>query len=89
VYDANDPQKAKPTTGMRSMTCGWPDRVSEIRWGFVRRKGAQDVYRFERRFPLDGPECQSTSNVVAFDGAQVVVFQDEHQVIVLDAPEGD
>lgn len=69
-----------------SLTCGYPGKVSKISWEFVRQETGQDVYRFERVFPWDMDEHQSTSNVVAFEGAQVVVFQDEHQAIVVDAP---
>jgi hypothetical protein len=70
----------------RSMTCGWPGKISEISWQFLRHKGAKDIYSFERRFPLDANDCQVTSAEVAFDGAQIVIFQDEHQAIVLDTP---
>ena len=87
VYDPNNPPSANVVITTRSLTCGWPGKASEISWRFVRHKGAKDIYNFERRFPADGLNPQVTSQTVAFDGAQVLVFEDEHQVIVLDTPQ--
>ena len=87
IWDPNEQQDVNPAKRAGSMRCGWTGNVSEISWRFVRHKGAKDIYSFERRFPVDGLNPQVTSQTVAFDGVQVVVFEDEHQVIVLDTPQ--
>jgi preprotein translocase subunit SecD len=58
--------------------------VSEIEWQFVQRQGDKDVYRFTRRFPVDGLPTTVKSNGVEFAGARVVVFQDQWQVVVME-----
>ena len=68
------------------MTCGWPGKVSELEWSFVKTHGTNDVYRFTRRFPSDTPAATTTSKRVEFGGSRVTVFEDKHQVIVMEAP---
>ena len=69
------------------MTCGHPPEVSEIGWKFIRHQDDKDVYAFTRLFPADANERKAASKTVPFDGNQVVVFQDEHHVVVLHSPE--
>jgi hypothetical protein len=72
------------------MTCGWPGSVSEIQWSFVARSGDKDVYRFTRRFPVEGsfngPDTKVTTKEVEFAGPRIIVFQDASQVIVIESP---
>ena len=68
------------------MTCGWPGKVSELEWSFVKTRGTNDVYRFTRRFPSDTPAAAATSKLIEFGGRRVTVFEDKHQVIVMEAP---
>jgi preprotein translocase subunit SecD len=66
------------------MSCGHPGIVSEIEWQFVQRQGDKDVYRFTRRFPVDGLATTVKSNSVEFASARVVVFQDQWQAVVME-----
>lgn len=68
------------------MTCGWPGQVSELEWSFVKTRGTNDVYRFTRRFPSDSPASGATSKLIEFGGNRVTVFEDKHQVIVMEEP---
>ena len=68
------------------MTCGYRGRVSEIEWSFVERRDDKDVYRFTRRFPSDSPAAETTSKSVEFSDIRVVVFEDKHQVVVIEPP---
>ena len=68
------------------MTCGIPGRVSEITWSFVGRHGDRDVYSFARRFPVDAADVSTSRKEVEFSTRRVLVFQDEHQAIVIDPP---
>ena len=68
------------------MTCGFPGQVSEIEWSFVERRGTNDVYRFTRRFPSDTAAANTTSKTVEFRDSRVVVFEDKHQVVVIEPP---
>ena len=68
------------------MTCGWSDTVSEVEWSFVGTRGTNDVYRFTRRFPSDTPAAAATSKLIEFGGSRVTVFEDKHQVIVMEGP---
>lgn len=68
------------------LTCGYPGRVSEIEWAFVERRGANDVYRFTRRFPSDTATVTTTSKEVEFSDRRVIVFEDEFQVVVIEPP---
>jgi hypothetical protein len=68
------------------MTCGWPGKVSELEWSFVKTRDTNDVYRFTRRFPSDTPAATVTSKLIEFGGSRLTVFEDKHQVIVLEGP---
>lgn len=69
-----------------NMTCGFPGRVSALQWSFVERRGAGDVYRFTRRFPVDTAAVSSTEKTVEFRDGRVIVFEDEFQVVVIETP---
>ena len=66
------------------MSCGIPGQVSEITWFFVERRGSKDVYRFTRRFPADSPDAATSTKDVEFSDGRVVIFQDEHQTILIE-----
>ena len=68
------------------MTCGWPGKVSEIQWRFLRRKGNADVYEFTRRFPSDKPESKTENKTVEFSAERTIIFEDIFQVIVIQSP---
>ena len=70
----------------RSMTCGFAGKVSELQWEYVGQRGAADLYQIARRFPSDMPSSRTTTNTVAFTGKPVTVFEDAHQVIVMETP---
>ena len=69
-----------------NMTCGWPGKISEIEWSFVETRGTNDVYRFTRRFPSDTQATATTSKLIEFGGSRVTVFEDQHQVVVMEGP---
>jgi hypothetical protein len=69
-----------------TMTCGWPGKVSEIKWTFIGRRGDKDAYRISRRFPVDAPATTTTQKEVEFAGDRVKVFEDESQCIIMDKP---
>ncbi|MHC4060529.1 MAG: hypothetical protein ACYSUC_08495 [Planctomycetota bacterium] len=71
----------------QKMTCGYPGEISEIEWKFIEHKNNRDIYSLKRMFPADANEYTVTSKTVTFDGNQVVVFRDEHHVVVLDSPD--
>ena len=73
------------TTG--GMTCGYPGKVSEIKWTFIERRKDKDVYRFTRRFPADAAADSTTSKTVEFSDSRVVVFEDEVQAVVIETPQ--
>ena len=68
------------------MTCGVPGRVSEITWHFAQQRGEKDVYFLTRRFPIDGASVDTSSKEVEVSTQRVIVFQDEHQTIVIEPP---
>lgn len=63
------------------LTCGHQGAVSEITWKLIGRREGQDVYQFQRRFPVGGSSPKTQRKEVAFKGESVVVFQDETQKI--------
>jgi hypothetical protein len=86
VTPSQEPQPDPKLQVTRGMTCGWPGKVSELRWEFIGRRDQADVYRIIRRFPSDTPNAVTTTNTVSFTGARVTVFEDNYQVIVMEAP---
>jgi hypothetical protein len=72
-----------------AMRCGFPGQVSQIEWSFVERRGARDVYRFTRRFPVDTAAVSTTNQTVEFSDRRVVVFEDAFQVVVMEPPENE
>ena len=68
------------------LKCGYPGRLSEIEWAFVERRGANDVYRFTRRFPYETADVSTTRKEVEFSDSRVVVFEDKFQVVVMEPP---
>ena len=68
------------------MACGFPGKVSELKWEFVGQRGAADLYRIARRFPSDTPNARTTTNTIAFTGKRVTVFADADQVVVMETP---
>ena len=70
----------------RGLTCGWPGKVSELHWEFVKQWEKADVYRVIRRFPADTQNAVTTTNTVYFTGNRITVFEDKYQVIVMERP---
>jgi hypothetical protein len=68
------------------MRCGFPGKVSELKWDYVGQQGTADVYRISRRFPSDTPNARTTTNTIAFTGKRVTVFEDADQVVVMEPP---
>lgn len=61
------------------------DWTSQIKWRFVSRDGAHDVYRLDWTFRLAGGTDVSDTKEVAFDGAQSVKgFSNERQVVSIE-----
>src|ERR1043165_4211353 len=78
-----------PATGINEgwwgvLTCGNPNRVSEVRWKFLRRDGDSDVYVFERKFPVSDLNPRSATATIRFKGQREVIFKDTDQVVVID-----
>ena len=80
-------QKTAHVEIQHKLSCGHPDEVSDIEWKLIEHKDGKDLYSFKRTFPVNKDESTTTSTVVSFDGNQVIIFQDEYQVIVMDSPE--
>lgn len=70
----------------QKLSCGHPNEVSDIEWNFIEHEDGKDLYSFKRTFPANKNESTTSSKIVSFDGSQVVIFQDEYQVIVIDTP---
>ena len=68
------------------MVCGFPGRVSEVKWSFIERRGTNDVYRFSRRFPSDTSAVDTSSKTVEFSDRRVIIFEDKFQVVVIEPP---
>jgi hypothetical protein len=75
-----------------SMTSGFDygdspeaDWTSDITWSFLRRDGANDVYRMEWTFRPDNGVGRTQVKDVWFDGAEAVrVFENQWQVISIE-----
>jgi hypothetical protein len=70
----------------RSMTCGHPGKVSDLKWEYIGQRGAADLYRMVRRFPLDTPTERTTTNTIEFTGKRVTAFENVDQVVVMETP---
>ena len=64
-----------------SLTCGYPGRVSKVSWEWKKGDGA--VLVFTRVFPADSDQPGVFRKEVTYEGRQIVLFEDEHQVIVI------
>ena len=84
-YDPNDGTHADAMRD-RQMVCGFPGRVSRITWTFLERQENRDVYGIRRVFPADLDKRTSTHKTVAFEGKQVIVFQETSLVCWHSAP---
>lgn len=69
----------------RGMKCGHAPKISELKWDYLRSEGDADIYLFVRRFPMDGPNAQTTSRIVKFKGERQIVFQDAAQVVIVES----
>jgi hypothetical protein len=59
--------------------------TSRIAWRFLRRDGANDVYRVERIFRPKGGSIDTRVKEVSFDGVKTVrVFDDQWEVISIE-----
>lgn len=85
---AQSSQKVANFEVTQKLSCGHPDRVSDIEWNFIGHKDNRDLYNFKRTFPIDTNEYTTALNLISFDGNQAIIFQDEYQVIVIDDPDG-
>lgn len=75
------------TEAKGKVTCGHPGKVSEIQWVFIGKRGTNDVYQFTRRFPVDSGDLSkivTSKREVEFSNKRVLVFEDQHQIIVID-----
>jgi hypothetical protein len=70
----------------QSIRFGYPGKVSNISWKFIKNEDNTDIYSFERIFPVGVDEQSTTTKVVEYKGEQTIVFQDEYHVVVLDIP---
>jgi len=89
-----------PTTGARGamaneynrssmIACGSPGAVSEVTWEFLHHKDGQDVYRVTRRFSVDLPNPSVETKEVAYDGTELVVFEDAvHRITMYPSTDG-
>jgi hypothetical protein len=61
---------------------------SELKWTFVGRNGAKDVYQFTftRMTKAGSPGKTTTSKEVQFNGKQIIVFEDELHAVVIESP---
>jgi ribosomal protein L37E len=62
---------------------GPADAAAEIAWQFLVHRDGKDIYRFERRFPVDGNTRAPEATDVAYEAIEVVVFEDEEQRITI------
>lgn len=66
------------------LTCGYPDLTSEIKWEYHRKAEKKLHLRLERVFPLGSLTPLREMKDVTYEGERIVIFEDEHQVIVLE-----
>ncbi|MCH8986484.1 MAG: hypothetical protein IIB04_07730 [Acidobacteria bacterium] len=74
------------------IVCGRHGKVSAVSWNFVGRSEEADIYEIERIFPLEkGSATDQPTQVgattetkqVFYKGARLVVFEDQHQRVIL------
>ena len=68
------------------MRCGFPGRVSLIAWSLVKKDEEGDHYEFVRVFPHGEDDAKTNKKRIRFCGKRVIVFKDDHQVVVIDRP---
>lgn len=73
-------RKDTPTT----LSCGYPEHVSEITSTFIEHRNGKDVYRITHSLPLSLPKLKPTTKTVEFSNKRIVVFEDQMQVIVIE-----
>ena len=78
------PETANFHSTCTGMTGGNPGQISDVRWEFMGSSGGSDHYRFTRRFPTEGSSQTTSVKTISFDGHRVVVFEDQHQVVVME-----
>ena len=83
---ANATKPGTPPEKKGKMTCGFKGKVAEIVWTFARQKDGKDLYDFSLRFPIKSDDGAAQTKRVSFDGKRVIVFEDKHQVIVIQSP---
>ena len=68
------------------MRCGFSGRVSLIAWSLVKKDEDGDHYEFVRVFPHGEDDAKRNKKRIRFGGKRVIIFKDEHQVVVIDPP---
>lgn len=86
ISDPNKETNPNLKINNQSIRCGYPGKVSNISWKFIKHEDNTDIYSFERIFPVGVKEQSTTTKAVEYKGEQTIVFKDEYQVVVLDIP---
>jgi hypothetical protein len=73
-----------PTGG--PMRCGFRGKVSAISWTLAKSDAQGDHYDFIRVFPADEDGANTQKKRIQFNGKRIIVFKDDHQVVVIDPP---
>ncbi len=76
------PQPRSQTSKIVSgATCGHSGAVSKLTWEYLGTDQAGDHYRFQRMFPYDEPNQETTTKEVAYTGQELLLFEDDVQRI--------
>jgi hypothetical protein len=73
-----------PTTIKGGLTCGYPKLTSNIEWELKEKKDDNLTILISRIFPLGEPDAKVSQKEVTYSGKRIIVFEDSHQVIVLE-----
>jgi hypothetical protein len=83
--ESNLDREGSMTSGFEYGDSSKTDWTSEIKWRFIGRDGASDVYRLDWTFRPKGGTDVSDTKEVAFDGQKSVkVFSNQWQVVSIE-----
>jgi len=75
---------APPETQIKyGSTCGHVGAVSKLTWECLHTDEEGDHYHFERAFPYNEPNQETTSKQVLYTGTELLLFEDEFQKIMM------
>jgi hypothetical protein len=79
IHKDHAPQKIKG-----GLTCGYPKLTSKIEWELKEKEGDKLTILISRVFPVGESDAKVSQKEVTYSGERIIVFEDSHQVIVLE-----